>query len=169
MPENTPGFTPSAVAIPPYTLVGGPENIKLLFDEELDDRRLKRTFDQGWETLRLQNAQNLSAYAHAINMGSVLAGQAGVNDAEFNRTPIPTGAAASQNQQPAGSVYPPIRNVDQSAATANGVIQTALSGIAAAIAEQSNVTAKLADAVNALLAKSAGQSAGTVTPTVPAA
>ncbi len=140
MAENAPGFTQACTNIPPYTLVGGPENVKLLFDEELDDRRTYRSFSQGWETLRLLQAQNTAVFSHAVNMGSLLSAQAGVTENQASVSPIRTGAGDAQNQQPAGSVYPPNRNVDQSGAAGTGAI---IAGVAEAV--QGNVTAQISD------------------------
>lgn len=156
MPENTPGFTPSAIACPPYTLVGGPENIKLLFDEELDDRRTHRSFSQGWETLRLLQSNNAAVFSHAVNMGSLLSAQAGVTEAQQTVSPIKLGAADTQNQQPAGAVYPPIRNVDQMGATSAGVTMAAQNQIAAGIAALSDVVTKLAELAMAIQLNAAG-------------
>ncbi len=170
MPENTPGFTPTAVAIPPYTLVGGPENIKLLFDEALDNRRESLARARAWEAISLDMAQtasrrsqNAASLDHFISMGTALAGQVGVTEGQQTVSPIRTGAADSQNQQPAGAVYPPIRNVDQGGATSTNVVQAAMDGIATAneqvaanIAALSDVVTKLADALAAVIVTAAG-------------
>src|SRR5690349_17159514 len=108
MPENTPGFTPTAVAIPPYTMVGGPENIKLLFDEALDNRRETLARQRAWEAVTLLQQQNLVAFSHAVNMGSLLSAQAGTTAQQQTVSPIRTAAADTEVQQPAGAVYPPI-------------------------------------------------------------
>lgn len=137
MPDNIPGFSPTPVAIPPYTLVGGPENIKLLFDEELDDRRTKRSFDQGWETLRLLQAQNAASLSHFVNMGTALAGQVGATAGQQTVSPIRTGTGDSV----ASTAYTPNRTVDVAAAG----VATANEAVAAAIAKSVNdtITAEL--------------------------
>jgi len=61
-----------------------------------------------------------------------------------------------QAQQPAGAVYPPIRNVDQTGAVATGAVQTASAQVAANIAALSDVVTKLADALNSVLVTAAG-------------
>ena len=177
MPENAPGFTQASTNIPPYSLVGGPENIKLLFDEELDDRRTKRHYGERWEAITLLQQQNLVAFSHAVNMGSLLSAQAGVIETQSQVSPIRTGAADAQNQQPAGAVYPPIRNVDQGGAAAQSAIYA---GIAESV--QTNVTSQIGTlttqvvalaqqitdsnaAIAALLAQLVANSKQTTTPT----
>lgn len=142
------------------SLLGGAENMKLLFDDTMSDmsaaRKMAARHADAWETLRFRIAQNASAYDHAVSMGSVLAAQAGVTEGQAAVSPIRTGAADAQNQQPAGAVYPPIRNVDQAAATATAGIQAAQEQIAANIAALSDVVTKVADALAAVLVTAAG-------------
>ena len=85
--------SPQAIP-PPYTLVGGPENIKLLFDEELDNRRETLARQRAWEDLSLRRAQNNATIDHAINAGIVLAGQVGTTESQ--QTVSPAGTAASE-------------------------------------------------------------------------
>jgi len=80
--------------IPPHTLIGGPENIKLLFDEELDDRRETRSRQRAWEDLSLFQARNAAVVAHAINANIALAGQTG--STEGQQIVSPAGTAASE-------------------------------------------------------------------------
>lgn len=150
MAENAPGFTGANTNIPPYTLVGGPENIKLLFDEELDDRRLKRSWDSAWQAITQLQQQNMVAFTHAVNMGSLLSAQAGVTEAQAQVTPIRTGAGDTQVQMPPGGAYPPNRQTDTGGAAATNAI---IAGVAEAV--QGNVTAQistLTDQVAALAA-----------------
>jgi len=157
MPENAPGFTQACVNIPPYTLVGGPENVKLLFDEELDSRRELQARARAWESITLLQQQNLVAFSHAVNMGSLLSAQAGVTQQQTGVTdnqqpvsPIRTGAADSQVQMPPGAAYPPNRQTDTGGAAATSAI---IAGVAEAV--QGNVTAQISDLtvqVNALAA-----------------
>jgi hypothetical protein len=80
-------------------------------------------------------------------MASIDAAQTGTTEQQQPISPIRTGAADTQVQQPAGSVYPPNRNVDQGAATANVGIFAAMQAIADAMAEvQSKVGEFLAAA-----------------------
>jgi|SRR5579859_6520645 len=167
MAENAPGFTQACTNIPPYTLVGGPENIKLLFDEELDDRRLKRSWDTAWQTIAQLQQQNLVAFSHAVNMGSLLSAQAGVTETQAQVSPIRTGAGDTQLQMPPGAAYPPNRQTDTGGAAATNAI---IAGVAEAV--QGNVTAQISDlttqvsALAALLAQfitNAGLAAGAST------
>lgn len=166
MPENAPGFTALNVAVPPHTLIGGPENLKLLFDDQLANSREVQARARAWENLSLLQHQSLTAFVHAVNMGSLLSAQAGVTQQQTGVTenqqpvsPIRTGAADAQNQQPAGAVYPPIRNVDQTGATATGAVQTAQAQVAANIAALSDAVTKLSEVANILLARAAGTGA----------
>jgi hypothetical protein len=86
---------------PPYSLAGGPENLKLLFDEELDNRRESLARQRAWEAISLDQAQTASRRAqnaatidHAINAGIVLAGQVGTTEGQ--QTVSPAGTAASE-------------------------------------------------------------------------
>jgi hypothetical protein len=149
--------------VPPHTLIGGPENIKLLFDEALDNRRESLARARAWEAIILdmaqtasRRAQNAASLDHFIAMGTALAGQVGVTEGQQTVSPIRTGAGDTQTQQPAGAVYPPIRNVDQSSATANGVVQSAMAQISANIAALNDVVVKLADALAPVLVNAAG-------------
>src|ERR1039458_7789716 len=83
------------------SLLGGAENMKLLFDEELDSRRETLARQRAWEAVSLdlaqtasRRAQNAATIDHAINAGIVLAGQAGVT--ETQQTVSPAGTAASE-------------------------------------------------------------------------
>ena len=145
------------------TLLGGAENMKLLFDEALDNRREMLARARAWEAIELdmaqtssRRAQNAATFDHAINAGIVLSGQAGITEGQQTVSPIRTGAADTQTQQPAGAVYPPIRNVDQSGATATAGVQAAQEQIAANVAALSDVVTKLADALAAVLVTAAG-------------
>ncbi len=150
-------------AIPPHTLIGGPENIKLLFDEALDNRRESLARARAWEAISLdmahtasRRAQNAASLDHFLTMGTALAGQIGATEGQASVDPIRTGAADTQPQQPAGAVYPPIRNVDQAAAVATGGVMTAQEQVAANIAALSDVVTKLADAMLAVIVTAAG-------------
>ena len=145
------------------TLLGGAENMKLLFDEALDNRREMLARARAWEAIELdmaqtaaRRAQNAATFDHAINAGVVLSGQTGTTEGQQTVSPIRTGAADTQTQQPAGAVYPPIRNVDQSGATATAGVQAAQEQIAANVAALSDVVTKLADALAAVLVTAAG-------------
>lgn len=129
--------------VPGHTMLGGPENVKLLFDSALE--LVQQIVSDGqedaraWRELNLQNARAHGAFIHAVNMGSLLSAQAGVTEAQQTVSPIRTGAGDVQAQQPAGAAYPPIRNVDQTGATATGGVQAALQAIADAVANLQNM------------------------------
>lgn len=154
------------------SLLGGAENMKLLFDDTMAYLSARRgTSDRhadAWETLRLMQAQNAAVASHAINMNVVISAQAGDTSSQAQVTPIRTGAADTQVQQPAGAVYPPIRNVDQSGATATGAVQTAAAGVATAAEGIATANQSIADAVanlmNALTAVIVNASGGASTP-----
>lgn len=126
------------------SLLGGAENMKLLFDDTMSDisfaRKAAARHADAWESLRLLQAQNAAVASHFTNMGTILAGQVGVTEGQQSVSPIRTGAADSQNQQPAGAVYPPIRNVDQASAVAASGVGVAAEAVAAAIAKQVDAT-----------------------------
>ena len=154
MPDSNPNLSPAITHQP--SLLGGAENMKLLFDNIMQKSLAQAQLPNAWEALSQRIANNAASYDHAINMGSVLAGQAGVTETQAAVSPIRTGAADSQNQQPAGAVYPPIRNVDQSGATATAGVQAAQEQIAANIAALSDVVTKLSDALAAVIVTAAG-------------
>ena len=122
MTEN-PNLVPNVTHQP--TLLGGAENMKLLFDDTMAllsmERQKTSKSGEAWETLRYRVASNAAAFDHAVNMGSLLSAQAGTTESQQTVSPIRTGAADVQAQQPAGAVYPPIRNVDQTGAVATEI------------------------------------------------
>ncbi len=78
-----------------YTLLGGAENIKLLFDEELDDRREHRANERAWEALKLRKANNSESFDHFVSMAAAQATasaeQTGQTENEQTVSPIRTG------------------------------------------------------------------------------
>ena len=91
MPDAT---TPCSPAVTPqHTLLGGAENIKLLFDEELDNRREALARQRAWEDLSLRRAQNAASFDHAINAGIILSGQVGTTEGQQTVSPAGTGAS----------------------------------------------------------------------------
>lgn len=142
-------------------------NNKLLFDAFLQKLTAQSALPNAWEvlaqriandhaTLSIRVANNNAAFDHAVSMGSVLAAQAGVTESQQTVSPIKLGAGDSQNQQPAGAVYPPIRNVDQGASVATNGVMAAQEQIAANIAALSDVVTKLSDALAAVVVTAAG-------------
>lgn len=133
-------------------------NQKLLQDDTASDISINRKslmrHQDGWETLRLRNAEFAASYDHALLASIAIANQTGSTENQQNVSPIRTAAADSTNQQPAGAAYPPIRNVDQGAATANTGILTAMQAIADGIADLKTLVAGLS-------VTAAGNAAGT--------
>jgi len=90
--EPNVNLTPNVTHQP--SLLGGAENIKLLFDEELDNRRETLARQRAWEDLSLRRASNAATIDHAINAGIVLAGQVGTTEGQ--QTVSPAGTSASE-------------------------------------------------------------------------
>jgi hypothetical protein len=167
-----PNLSPAVTHQP--SLLGGAENMKLLFDDTMAAlsraRTVAQSHDNAWETLRFTTASDAQVVKHLAQLNFVAAGQTGATENQQSVTPIRTGAADAQNQQPAGAVYPPIRNVDQSGSTATAGIQAAQEQIAANVAALSDVVTKLADALSAVIVTAAGgASTPSQTTTKPAA
>ena len=169
-PYTNPNLAPLITHQP--SLLGGAENMKLLFDDTMSflsaRRQLNDRHADAWETLRLAQAQNMAVASHAINMNVVISAQSGDTATQAQVTPIRTGAADTQVQQPAGAVYPPIRNVDQMGSTATGAVQTAQAGVATAAEGIATANQSIADAVanlmNALTSVIVNASGGASTP-----
>lgn len=172
MPDTTQTATdqasPSPAVVPQHSLLGGAENMKLLFDTTMETlslgTRIAQNHADELHTFRMTQMHNREAFYHAVNMGSLLSAQAGVTEAQQTVSPIRTGAADTQTQQPAGAVYPPIRNVDQSGSTALAGVQAAQEQIAANIAALGDVVTKLSDALTAALTTAAGTAAKNAQP-----
>ena len=115
--------SPQAIP-PPYTLVGGPENIKLLFDEVLDNRRETLARARAWEAISLdmaqtasRRAQNSATIDHAINAGMLISGQVGATEGQ--QTVSPAGTAASETTKGAVAAAGAGEAVSAEAVTAN--------------------------------------------------
>ena len=67
MADSNPNLSPSVTHQP--SLLGGAENIKLLFDEELDNRREGLARQRAWEAISLDLAQTASRRAQAPSSG----------------------------------------------------------------------------------------------------
>jgi hypothetical protein len=83
------------------SLLGGAENIKLLFDEELDNRRETLARQRAWEAVSLdlaqtasRRAQNAATVDHALNVAMAIANQVGSSEAQ--QVVSPAGTAASE-------------------------------------------------------------------------
>jgi hypothetical protein len=98
MPDNVvekdsnfpnPNLTPQVTHQP--SLLGGAENIKLLFDEELDNRRERLSNDRAWEVLKLRTANEAQTVSHMTEMNAVISAQ--VSNIETQQTVDPTRTA----------------------------------------------------------------------------
>jgi hypothetical protein len=146
-PNYNPGFNPNlspAVTHQP-SLLGGAENIKLLFDEELDSRRETQARQRAWEAISLEQAQisnrraqNAATIDHAISAGMVLSGQIGATEGQ--QTVSPAGTAASETTKGAVAAAGAGEAVSAEAVTANTAnLMTALTPvIASAVANAVN-------------------------------
>ncbi len=122
--------------VPPYTLLGGPENVKLLYDTIMslmtqgvaDNQANARAYN----ALNLRAAENAAVASHFVNMNVVIAAQTGGTSGQQTTSPIRTGVGDTL----AASAYPANRAVDVGAAG----ISTANEAIAAAIAKSVNDT-----------------------------
>ncbi|HZT29265.1 MAG TPA: hypothetical protein VFA33_05245 [Bryobacteraceae bacterium] len=121
-PNPNPNLAPAVTHQP--TLLGGAENIKLLFDEELDSRRETLARQRAWEAVSLEQAQianrraqNAATIDHAINAGLVLAGQVGTTESQ--QTVSPAGIAASETTKGAVAAAGAGEAVSAEAVTAN--------------------------------------------------
>jgi hypothetical protein len=118
------GFCSAATQIPPHTLIGGPENIKLLFDEELDNRREVLASQRAWETVKLdqaqtasRRAQNAASFDKAMDTLIILSQQIGTTEGQ--QTVSPAGTAASETTKGAVAAAGAGEAVSAEAVTAN--------------------------------------------------
>lgn len=119
---SNPNLTPAVTHQP--SLLGGAENIKLLFDEELDSRREKLAQQRAWEAISLdqaqtaaRRAQNAATIDHAINAGMLISGQIGATEGQ--QTVSPAGTAASETTKGAVAAAGAGEAVSAEAVTAN--------------------------------------------------
>lgn len=154
------------------SLLGGAENMKLLFDDTMSFLSMARQENfansRAWEALKLRQANQAASFDHLVNMTAAAAGQTGDTEDQSSVTPIRTAAADTEVQQPAGSVYPPIRNVDQSgstaiaaAQTAQAAVSTAAAGVATANQSVADAVANLMNTLTAVITAAAGNASGT--------
>lgn len=99
MADMNPNLSPAVTHQP--SLLGGAENIKLLFDEELDNRREKLADQRAWEAVKLEQAQisnrraqNAASFDKAMDAQMLLAGQIGTTEGQ--QIVSPAGTAASE-------------------------------------------------------------------------
>lgn len=119
---ETPQFAPQVFHQP--TLLGGAENIKLLFDEELDNRREVAARQRAWEAISLdqaqiasRRAQNAATFDKAMDSIVAIAAQVGVTEGQ--QTVSPAGTAASETTKGAVAAAGAGEAVSAEAVTAN--------------------------------------------------
>jgi hypothetical protein len=142
--------------VPPYSLLGGPENIKYLFDRMmmLDNQAAldNQSNARAYAALNLRRAENAATIDHLGSLNAVISAQTGDTSDQQTTDPIRTGIADTM----AAASYTPNRAVD-----------TASAGISAADLEsvQTNVTAQVAEVVTqvATLSEMVQSMAGNVT------
>ena len=133
MPENC-NYTSSPHMVPPYTLLGGPENIKLLFDTTMALLQQSIADNQadarGMAAIGRRRAENAATVDHLANINAVISAQTGDTSGQQTVSPIRTGAGD---------------NVAAGAVPSNRTIDDAAAGIAAAVTEsvQTNVTTQV--------------------------
>jgi len=126
--------TSSPHLVPPYTLLGGPENIKLLFDSVMQLMQQSVADNQAnsraYAALNLRRAENAATIDHLGSLNAVISAQTGDTSGQQTVSPIRTGIGDTM----AAAAYPANRSTDQSSAA-----------IAAGIAEsvQTNVTTQV--------------------------
>jgi len=167
-----PNLSPNVTHQP--SLLGGAENIKLLFDEELDSRRETLARARAWEAISLdmaqtasRRAQNSATIDHALNAGIVLAGQVGTTEGQ--QTVSPAGTAASETTKGAVAAAGAGEAVSAEAVTANVAnLFTALTPVIAS-ALASAISQTIAALVPVMVTASGGASTPSQTSSKPAA
>jgi hypothetical protein len=147
------------------SLLGGAENIKLLFDEELDSRRETLARARAWEAISLEQAQisnrrsqNAATIDHAINANLVLSAQVG--STEGQQTVSPAGTAASETTKGAVAAAGASEAVSAAGITANIVnLFTALTPVIA-----SSLATAISQTISALVPVVVNASGGASTP-----
>lgn len=146
--DQNPNLSPQITHQP--SLLGGAENMKLLFDDVMSHlsrvRSVAQSQDNAWETLRFTSAQDAQVVKHLAQLNVVTAAQTGQTENE--QTVSPAGTAASE--------------------TAKGAVADAGAGIAVAAEGVATANQAIADAVanlvNALTAVVVTASGGASTP-----
>lgn len=145
---SNPNLSPAITHQP--SLLGGAENMKLLFDDTMAHlgrvRTVSFSHDNAWETLRFTTAQDAQVVKHLAQLNVVTSAQTGATENE--QTVSPAGTAASETAK--GAV-----------ADAGAGIATAAEGIATANQSIADAVANLMNALTATVVASAGNAAGT--------
>lgn len=127
-------YTSGPHMVPPYTLLGGPENLKLLFDNVMQLMQQSVVDNQNnaraYAAINLRRAENAATVDHLANMNVVISAQSG-DTADQSQNDATRTAAAD--------------NLAAGAAPTNRVTDTAGNAVAAGIAEsvQTNVTTQV--------------------------
>ena len=167
MAETNPNLSPCVTHQP--SLLGGAENMKLLFDEELDHRRESLARQRAWEAISLdmaqtaaRRAQNAATFDHAVNAGLVLAGQVGTTESQ--QTVSPAGIAASETTKGAVAAAGAGEAISAEGITANVVnLFTSLTPVIASSLATA-ISQTIAALVPVVVTSSGGASSGGGTP-----
>jgi hypothetical protein len=175
-PNYNPGFNPNLSPCVTHqpSLLGGAENIKLLFDEELDNRRETLARARAWEAISLdfaqtasRRAQNAATIDHAINANIVLSAQVGTTESQ--QTVSPAGTAASETTKGAVAAAGASEAVSAAGITANVVnLMTSLTPVIAS-ALATAISQTIAALVPVVVTASGGASTPSQTQPKPAA
>lgn len=137
------GLTSGPHLVPPYTLLGGPENIKLLFDSQMALIQQLATDNQAnaraYNAINLRRAENAATVDHLSNMNVVISAQSGDTANQAQGDPSRTAAAD---------------NLAAGVAPTNRVTDVAGNAVAAGIVEsvQTNVTTQVSALTEQVLA-----------------
>lgn len=138
MADLNPNLSPAVTHQP--SLLGGAENMKLLFDDTMSDisagRKMNQRHADAWETLRYRVAHENQTVAHLAQLNVVISAQTGDTAGQQTVSPIRTGAGDNV----AAGATPANRIVDTTGAVAAGAVNSAT-----AQATLNNVTAQLAE------------------------
>jgi hypothetical protein len=141
--EANPNLSPAITHQP--SLLGGAENMKLLFDDVQchlsRTRGVSSSHDNAWETLRYQIAHDSQVVKHLAQLQSVTAGQTG--DTANQQTVSPVRTATADNV--AAGATPANRVVDEGGAVAATAVDSAT--VQATLA---NVTSQIGELVSAV-------------------
>ncbi len=160
MAELIPNLSPCVTHQP--SLLGGAENMKLIFDEELDNRRESLARQRAWEAISLDMAQNAATFDHAVNAGFVLAGQVGTTESQ--QTVSPAGIAASETTKGAVAAAGAGEAISAEGITANVVnLFTSLTPVIASSLATA-ISQTIAALVPVVVTASGGASSGGGTP-----
>ena len=140
MVDPNPNLAPNITHQP--SLLGGAENMKLLFDEELDARRETLARHRAWEDIALRRAQNAASLDHFVSMGAALAGQVGTTEGQQTVSP----AGTSESEAVKGAV-----------GVAGAGTAVAAEGVATANQAIADAVANLVNALTAVVVAASGK------------